>query len=419
MDDFRRPPVNRLADPGAPKPVQPQPQPKPQPQLPPQPQPRIQPQAQVQPQAPQTFQPQPISPVNGPTLQLTQPLKPEKKPRSKKRRIVLAVTVLIGLLITALASVMVWYQIQLTPVDAKSSTKELVTIEAGSLPAQIASTLEEKKLIRSQVAFLWYTRLNGTQNNLQAGTYRLSASESIAQIASHLTNGTVDTFDMTFLPGATVSENKKVFLNAGFSQQEVAAAFSATYDSPLFADKPASADLEGYIYGDTYKFGAGASAKEVLEHVFESFYTAVQKNGLIAAYQVKGLTLYQGITLASIIQRESGGGDEAQIAQVFYSRLAQNIPLGSDVTYQYIADKLGVARDPNLDSPYNTRRYPGLPPGPIATPGLTALKATANPAPGDYLFFLSGDDDVTYFARTLAEHDANIAAHCKVKCQIL
>jgi UPF0755 protein len=389
MDDFRRPPVNRLAGQGTPRPTPPQ------------------------------SQPQPIEPANSALFQPPSPLKPKKKPRNKKRRILLWVAVVAGLLITALASVVVWYQVQLTPVDAKTSTKELVTIEAGSLPAQIASTLEEKKLIRSQVAFLWYTRLNGTQNNLQAGTYRLSASESTAQIANHLTNGAVDTFNMTFLPGATVSENKKVFLNAGFSQQEINTAFSATYNSPLFADKPASADLEGYIYGDTYKFGTGASAKEVLEHVFESFYSVVQKNGFIAAYQSKGLTLFEGITLASIIQRESGGGDEAQIAQVFYSRLAQNIPLGSDVTYQYIADKLGVSRDPNLDSPYNTRRYAGLPPGPIATPGLAALKATAAPAAGDYLFFLSGDDNVTYFARTLAEHNANRAAHCKVKCQIL
>jgi UPF0755 protein len=93
--------------------------------------------------------------------------------------------------------------------------------------------------------------------------------------------------------------------------------------------------------------------------------------------------------------------------------------MGSDVTYQYVADKLGVARDPNLDSPYNTRRFDGLPPGPISSPGLTALKAVAAPANTDYLFFLSGDDDVTYFARNDAEHQANITNHCAVKCSSL
>jgi UPF0755 protein len=108
-----------------------------------------------------------------------------------------------------------------------------------------------------------------------------------------------------------------------------------------------------------------------------------------------------------------------QIAQVFYLRLAQSMPLGSDVTYQYIADRTGVARDPDLDSPYNTRRYAGLPPGPIATPGLKALLAVANPAQTDYLYFLSGDDDITYFGRTFQEHEANIKNHCQEKCQIL
>ena len=91
--------------------------------------------------------------------------------------------------------------------------------------------------------------------------------------------------------------------------------------------------------------------------------------------------------------------------------------LGSDVTYQYAADKLGVARDTQLDSPYNTRVHKGLPPGPIATPGLSALNAVANPAQTDYLFFLSGDDNVTYFAKTDAEHIANAKAHCRQKCQ--
>ena len=93
--------------------------------------------------------------------------------------------------------------------------------------------------------------------------------------------------------------------------------------------------------------------------------------------------------------------------------------LGSDVTYQYITDKLGVPRDINYDSPYNTRRFAGLPPGPIASPGKDALIAVGAPATSDYLFFLSGDDNVTYFARTVEEHEANIRNHCQQKCQII
>ena len=154
-----------------------------------------------------------------------------------------------------------------------------------------------------------------------------------------------------------------------------------------------------------------------MKRTFAEYYKVVQQEKLVQGFARHNLNLYQGITLASIIQREaSSPQDQKQVAQVFYSRLAIDMTLGSDVTYQYIADKTGVQRSPDLDSPYNTRRFPGLPPGPIATPGLTALQAVASPATGDYLYFLSGDDNVTYFAVTNAEHESNIVDHCKVKC---
>ena len=166
------------------------------------------------------------------------------------------------------------------------------------------------------------------------------------------------------------------------------------------------------------------SAEEILNSTFKEFYTKIQENNLVKGFADHGLNLYQGITLASIVQREiknpldqkNPSSDQKQAAQVFYSRLKINMLLGSDVTYQYIADKTGVARDPTLDSPYNTRQNPGLPPGPISSPSLSALLAVANPANTDYLFFLAGDDGVIYFARTNAEHDANISDHCKVNC---
>jgi UPF0755 protein len=326
---------------------------------------------------------------------------------------------LLLLIIATLLSGWFWYQAQLSPRDPNMTERIKVTVEQYSTPAQIGALLEEKDIIRNAWAFTLYARLSGTQDSLQAGTYRLSASESVPEVIGHLTSGKVDTFDITFLPGATLADNRQVFLDAGYSEEETDEALAASYESPLFAGKPASADLEGYIYGETYKFSTDATVEDILNYVFEVYLGVIEDNGIQASLEEKGLTLYQGITLASIVQRESGGGDEAQIAQVFYSRLAIGMVLGSDVTYQYIADKTGVARDPNLDSPYNTRRYPGLPPGPIAVPGVNALKAVAEPAEGDYLFFLSGDDDVTYFARTNAEHEQNIVDHCQKKCLIL
>jgi UPF0755 protein len=342
-----------------------------------------------------------------------------KKSFGTKKKLIITGIGILALLVGLFTWAFVWYQVSLSPVGKDLNEKVKITIAPSTSPAAIGQQLEEKKIIRSAQAFGYYTRLSGTQNKLQAGTYRLSPAESTQEIVAHLTNGNVDTFDITFLPGATLADNRKVLIAAGYSESEVDDALNSTYSSKLFDGKPEGADLEGYIYGETYRFGSSATVAEILEYTFATYLDVIETNDFIAKFEARNLTLYEGITLASIIQRESIGGDEGQIAQVFYNRIDQGMVLGSDVTYQYIADKTGVARDPNLDSPYNTRRYPGLPPGPIAVPGLDALKAVADPAPGDYLFFLSGDDDVTYFGRTVEEHEQNIINHCKVKCSIL
>ncbi|MFZ1301347.1 MAG: endolytic transglycosylase MltG [Candidatus Microsaccharimonas sp.] len=377
--------------------------------------------------------PRPVTPViaEAPALQpIDDSVVDTKKPKRSKKKlwiIIAASVVVLGLAI--FAALFIWYQVELSPVDSSNTSKTVIEVEPASTPKAIAELLEEKGVIRSSAAFLLYTRLEGVQNQLQAGSYRLSPSESTPEIVEHLVKGTVDTFTITFYPGATlvdtVSERSKridvttVLQNAGYSDQEIAAGLNKQYDHPIFQDKPATADPEGYVFGETYQFNSGATVEDVLTRTFDEFNKWVVQDNLVAAFKEHGLTLYQGITLASIVQRESGGDDKAQIAQVFYTRMAQNMTLGSDVTYQYIADKTGVARDPSLDSPYNTRRYVGLPPGPIAVPGLAALRAVAEPAAGDYIFFLSGDDHVTYFARTLEEHEANIKNHCQVKCQII
>lgn len=337
-----------------------------------------------------------------------------------RRRFVKRIVIMsIVAVVVAILAMCAWFIVQLTPVDSKNTDKIAIDVKMGTTPDDIAKQMRQNKVIRSELVFLLTARAKGVHNKLQAGVYRISPSESTFEVLDHLVKGSLDTFDVTFLPGATVKENKAVLLKAGYDKREVDEAFDATYDSPLFEGKPKDADLEGYIYGDTYKFSMGLPAKKVLERVFAEFYGIINERALDKAYAKKGFTLYQGITLASIIQREAGGGDEAQISQVFLKRLSINMPLGSDVTYQYIADKTGVTRDVNLDSPYNTRRYPGLPPGPIASPGLVALRAVALPAEGEYLYFLSGDDNVTYYGKTLEEHESNIRQHCQKKCQII
>ena len=151
----------------------------------------------------------------------------------------------------------------------------------------------------------------------------------------------------------------------------------------------------------------------------------IEKNDLVAKFKSHNLNLYQGITLASIIQKEAKSlEDQKIVSQIFYTRLANHTTLGSDVTVEYALNLI----DPNrttyksnsealsIDSPYNTRKYPGLPYGPICNPGENALIAAAEPADTDYYFFLTGDDGKMYYSNTAAEHNQNIRSHCQELC---
>ena len=330
--------------------------------------------------------------------------------------------------VVAIAVFLILFQILLSPVNNDKSQMKKITIPSGSTSIQIGKELEKQSIIRNALAFELYVRFTGANKSLQAGKYSLSTGESTPQIINHLIKGSVNQFSITFFPGATLADttNKPrsekldvttVLENAGYSSKEIDTALNKNYNSPLFVDKPLNANLEGYVYGETYSFNVGTSVEDILRRTFDEFYKKIQEFDLISGFAKHGLDLHQGIILASIIQREDGSTkDQKQIAQVFYSRISLDMMLGSDPTYQYIADKIGVARDVKLDSPYNTRLYTGLPPGPISSPGLFALQAVANPAKGDYLYFLSGDDDITYFAHTNSEHEANISKYCKTKC---
>ncbi len=152
----------------------------------------------------------------------------------------------------------------------------------------------------------------------------------------------------------------------------------------------------------------------------------IKENDLEAKFSVQGLSLDQGITLASIVQKEAHGADQPTVAQVFLSRIKYGIPLGSDVTVSYALDVVDPERKIYIDnqsalmidSCYNTRRYAGLPCGPISSPSLSALLAVANPSDTSYLYFLTGDDGTMYYSYTEAEHNQNIRDHCQVLCNV-
>lgn len=348
--------------------------------------------------------------------------------------------IIVGVVLMALGLVAAlgvhWYRENLKPIDPTSDQTVRIDIKEGMTASAVAQLLEERQVIRSAAAMNVRLRLHGGSGGFQVGVYSVSPSQSVSDIIAHLSTGKPDAFSVTFYPGAMLQRADKNAQNArydvytalktaGFDDREITRALAATYKSPVFAGRPEGAGLEGYVYGDTYFVQVGSTAERVIQVAIDEFARIVTEHNLERKFAVRGLTLYEGITLASIVERESIGcpgqstcEDQRRIASVFYNRLKDNMALGSDVTYHYAADLSGQQRNFQLNSPYNTRIHAGLPPGPIAVPGLSALNAVADPAETDYLFFLSGDDNVTYFGKTEVEHNDNIRNHCHEKCQL-
>lgn len=327
------------------------------------------------------------------------------------------VTGMLLLIVGVLVAGFLWYTAALQPL-ASSPSRIRIVISSGETADIIGKKLETQHVIKSATAFGWYVRQQNELNDLKAGTYLLSPTQSVQEITQLLVEGKVDTYNVTILPGQTLAQIKQSLIKDGFAATDVDKAFAKKYDSPLLADKPASATLEGYIFPETYQITSETTVEQLLEETFAEFYSRIQKANLQTELSGKGFSLYQAITLASIVQLEANTStDRQQVAQVFELRLQRDMELGSDVTYMYAAKQLGVAASPDLDSPYNTRKYKGLPPGPIATITMDSLDAVAHPAAGDYLYFIVGDNGQLHFAHTEAEHQQNISLYCQQLCQ--
>lgn len=350
------------------------------------------------------------------------------------KRISYIAAVLVLLLIIAGAGAVIWYQSSISAIyDVKCTTKECesqkFTVVSGEGAAQIADKLEQAGLIKSAFAFRIYLALNPDKRNLLPGEYNFSKNMSVEQIVKSLNTGIVArTVTITFLPGETIRATRKKLVDAGFAEAEVDEALGKQYSHKLLETKPADASLEGYIWGDTYEFYADTKVEDILKALFDQMLKIVNEEGLVAKYQAKGLTLHQGITLASVIQREAPANYEEQrhVAQVFLTRLNRGIVLGSDAIIAYRADQINPYRDKgdmsyltSIDCPWNSRRCAGLPPTPISSPGINSLKAVADPTDTQDLYFLTGDDGKMYYAKTEAEHNANARQYCKELCKIL
>lgn len=328
--------------------------------------------------------------------------------------------VLVVGLIAALAAGMFTYKnsfsASLEPLTAESNEK-LIIIELGSTPDNIGQQLLDEGIIADKKSFVNHARSEGLSSSLKAGTYLLDSSKPINEIVKIIAEGKEATNTITIVPGLSEAEIRRVFINAGFSESNVDSAFK-TIQPKDYVDGVSAESLEGYIAPDTYSLGINASVEDYLIFALRQFNTNVDQD-LLDGFARQGLSVNGATILASIVQQESSSPEnQVKIAQVFLKRLDEGIQLGSDVTFFYAAEQLGVDPAIDLDSPYNTRRYPGLPPTPIGNFNSSALEAVANPADTDYLFFVAGDDGITYFSKTLAEHESLAAQHCIELCKL-
>jgi UPF0755 protein len=321
------------------------------------------------------------------------------------------------ILIGGVATLRIWYSNNLRPVSS-DMTAQYFTVQSGETKHQIALNLQRAKLIRSSKVFETYLRGNEIQI-LQAGTYLLSPSMSVETIVHKMSKGEVAKNLLTILPAKRLDQIKAAFKKSGYSQEQVDAAFnSATYaEHPLLAKLPGGVSLEGLLYPDSFQKEADTPAEVIIRESLDEMQAKLNQD-IVAGFATQGLSIYQGVILASIVEQETDDTTyQSTVAQVFLSRLKQNMPLQSNVTANYAADLANKPRNVGIDSSYNTYLHPGLTPGPIGNMTSSALQAVAHPAATDFLYFVAGDDGKVYFSHTGQEHQAQVNQYCHKKCQ--
>lgn len=280
---------------------------------------------------------------------------------------------------------------------------------------QVAALLEREEIIRSRLAFVWLARYQSADRKVQAGEYELNPSMTPAEILSRLTVGQVVLHPILIPEGLTMVQIADIFGQQGLMERQEA--LRLMKDPAFISSLGIEADtLEGYLYPDTYKFPKGVRPKEVITTMVEHL-RQVYGPELEARAQELKMTQHEVLTLASVIEKESGSsGEREEISAVFHNRLKRHIPLQSDPTVIYgLPNYDGNIHKKDLlsPSPYNTYRVAGLPPGPIANPGIQAIRATLYPSSSRALYFVSKNDGTHQFSATLAEHNEAVEKYQK------
>jgi UPF0755 protein len=328
----------------------------------------------------------------------------------------LFVTVVFLVIAGAIAVGVVEYRRVRSPYRGYTGTEQFVEIPVGAGTSGIGRRLVAAGVVRDQWTFRAALWLSGQARQLKAGEYRFDQAMTPADVIGKIARGEVYVVNLTFREGLTIADMASVFEAHGFGP---AGTFVQASRDPALVGlihdlDPAATDLEGYLFPETYALPRRTEASRLMRLMVERFRHVLTPD-LIKAANARGLSVRQVVTLASIVEKETARADERPIvASVYENRLRIGMGLQCDPTVIYALERAGrytgnLHRDDlQFDSPYNTYRYAGLPPGPIAAPGKSSLEAAIAPAASDYLYFVSRNDGSHEFARTLEEHNRNV-----------
>lgn len=283
----------------------------------------------------------------------------------------------------------------------------------------VANHLESQHLIQHKLSWVLFAALTGRSNSILPGQYTILSGHSGKAVLEQLVAGPTEDREVTVTikegktldDVATLLEQKKVVSAAAFlGIVRKPGTFISTWSTDLFASKPPSVDLEGYVFPDTYRLFKDSPAESVVTRMVKNMDERLDpafRNEIAAS----GHSLHDILTMASILEKEGNNtADWGMIADIFWRRINEGMPLQSDATVNYATGKSNVAtttiNDTKFESPYNTYLNKGLPPGPIDNPGLRTMQAALHPTPNEYVYFLTYNGKAV-FAKTYDEHLAN------------
>ena len=335
----------------------------------------------------------------------------------KKVRVIVLVILLVVSLTVSYGLIKTWQF--MGPVERGNSQYVMVEIPNNTGTSQIAQLLYDNGLIHNPTFFRLYVRNEGLDRYLRAGRYDLNPSMSLPEIVDRLQRGQLNLVSFTIPEGFTLQQMAESLERQGVADAQVFLELveEGDFNFPWLDDLLVGPlRFEGFLFPDTYRIPEGFSEASIIQMMLDRF-TEVFTQEYEAQSGEVGMSMLEIVTLASIVEREIRRSEEQVIASaVFHNRLNIGMRLESCATVQYALGEVRpvlLYRDLEIDSPYNTYRNAGLPPGPIAAPGRGAIRAAFNPTGDDYLFFVARPDGSHYFSRTFREHQQGIVRYLR------